>query len=126
LQYHTNFLQQIAKSTAEIEITANVNEVLKSLRFIADHGDEAGATAAKATARIFERTKDDETRRACLASLSRINNPKAKDELLRISQNPAVDQSLRDIAADYARGNTRPIPPIAVTVNGAPLKVGQP
>jgi hypothetical protein len=126
LQYHTDFLQQIAKSTAEIEITANVADVLKSLRFIAEHGDEAGATAAKATAKIFARTKDDETRRACLDSLSRINNPKAKDELQRISQNPAVDQSWRDIAADYVRGNTRRVQPIAVTVNGSPLKAGQP
>jgi len=127
LQYHTNFLQQIAKSSAEVEITSNLNEVLKSLRFIADHGDEASATAATATAKIFARTKDDETRRACLDSLSRIGNPKAKNELLRISQNPALDQTLRDIAADYLRGNISPrVQPIAVTVNGAPLKVGQP
>ena len=126
LQYHTNFLQQIAKSTAEIEITANVSDVLKSLRFIAEHGDEAGATAAKATAKIFMRTKDDETRRACLDSLSRINNPKAKDELVRISQNTAIDQSLRDVAADYLRGNAPRVQPIAVTVNGAQIKVGQP
>ena len=127
LQYHTNFLQQIAKSSAEVEITSNLNDVLKSLHFIADHGDEASATAAIATAKIFARTKDDETRRACLDSLSRIGNPKAKNELLRISQNPAVDQTLRDIAADYLRGNIPPrVQPIAVTVNGAPLKVGQP
>jgi len=126
LQYHTNFLEQIAKSTAEIEITANVDDVLKSLRFIAEHGDEAGASAARATAEIFARTKDDETRRACLDSLSRIDNPKAKDELLRISRNALIDQSLRDIAADYLRGNTQRVQPIAVTVSGAALKVGQP
>jgi len=127
LQYHTNFLQQIAKSTTEVEITANLSDVLKSLRFIAEHGDGAGSTAAIATAKIFARTKDEETRRACLESLSRINSPKAKNELLRISQNPAVDQSYRDIAADYLRGNSPPrVQPIAATVNGAPLKVGQP
>src|ERR1051326_8589894 len=127
LEYHTNFLQQIAKSTSEVEITANVNDVLKSLRFIAEHGAEAGSSAAIATAKIFARTKDDETRRACLESLSRINKPKAKDELLRISQNTAVDQSWRDIAADYLSANapTR-VQPITVTVNGAPLRVGQP
>jgi hypothetical protein len=127
LQYHTNFLQQIAKSSTEVEITANLNDVLKSLRFIAEHGDDAGSTAAIATAKIFARTKDDETRRACLDSLSRINNAKAKNELLRISQNPAVDQTLREVAADYLRGNIPPrVQPIAVTVNGAPLKIGQP
>src|SRR5688572_17083609 len=100
LEYHTKFLQQSAKSTAEVEITANLNDVLRSLHFIAEHGTEAGAAAASVTAKIFARTKDDETRRACLDSLSRINNSKAKNELLRISQNPAVDQTLRDIAAD--------------------------
>ena len=126
LQYHTNFLQQIAKSTAEVEITSNLNDVLKSLRFIADHGAEADAKAASATAKIFSRTKDEETRRACLDSLSRIGNSKAKNELLRISENPAVDQTLRDIAAEYLRGVTPRVQPIAVTVNGAALKVGQP
>ena len=127
LEYHTKFLQQIAKSTAEVEITANLNDVLRSLHFIAEHGTEAGAAAASATAKIFARTKDDETRRACLDSLSRINNSKAKNELLRISQNPAVDQPLRDIAADYLRGVTPRTDPIAVTVNGSSsIKVGQP
>ena len=126
LQYHTNFLEQIAKSTAEIEITSNMNDVLRSLRFIAEHGADAGSGAASVTAKIFARTKDDEARRACLDSLSRIDNSKAKHELLRISQNPKVDQTLRDVAADHLRGLTPPVQPIAVTVDGASLKVGQP
>ena len=126
LQYHTKFLEQIAKSTAEIEITSNMNDVLRSLRFIAEHGADAGSGAASVTAKIFARTKDDEARRACLDSLSRIDNSKAKHELLRISQNPKVDQTLRDVAADHLRGLTPPVQPIAVTVDGASLKVGQP
>ena len=126
LHYHTNFLEQIAKSTAEVEITSNMSEVLRSLHFIAEHGADAGASAASVTAKIFARTKDDETRRACLDSLSRIHNAKARHELLRISQNPKVDQTLRDIAADHLRGVTPQAQPIAVTVDGASLKVGQP
>ncbi|HVF22020.1 MAG TPA: hypothetical protein VM941_03045, partial [Pyrinomonadaceae bacterium] len=127
LEHHTKFLQQIAKSSAEVEITANLSDVLRSLHFIAEHGSEAGAAAASATAKIFARTKDDQTRRACLDSLSRIHNSKAKNELLRISQNPAVDQTLRDIAADYVRGVTPRSEPIAVTVNdNSSIKVGQP
>jgi hypothetical protein len=59
--------------------------------------------------------------------LSRINNSKAKNELLRISQNPAVDQTLRDIAADYVRGVSPRTEPIAITVNdNSSIKVGQP
>lgn len=126
LQYHTNVLQQIARSTSEVQITANMDELLRSLRFIAEHGSEAGSSAATATAKIFTRTKDEETRRACLDSLSRINNQKAKNELMRISQNPKVDQVLRDLAADYLRGAPAPSQPIAVTQNGAPIKAGQP
>ncbi len=126
LQYHTLFLQQIAKSSTEVEITSNLTDVLKALRFIAAHGAEAGSGAAIATAKIFARTKDDETRRACLDSLSRIGSPKAKNELQRISQNTAVDQTLRDLASEYLRGVAPAVQPIAVTISGSPVKAGQP
>ena len=125
LQYHTRFLQQIAKSTAEVDITWNLEDVRRSLHFIAAHGTEAGSNAAAVTAKIFARTKDDETRRACLDSLSRIHNPKAKNELLRISQNNDVDKGLRDLASEYLRNSPR-VQPIAATVSGAPTIVGQP
>jgi hypothetical protein len=125
LQYHTRFLQQVAKSTAEVDITWNLEDVRRSLHFIAEHGPEANASAAAATAKIFARTKDDEIRRACLDSLSRINNSKANTELLRISQNNQVDKTLRDLADEYLRGNRR-TQPIAATVSGSPLVVGQP
>ena len=125
LHYHTNFLQQIAKSTAEVDITWNLEDVKRSLHFIAEHGSEAGPTTAAVTARVFARTKDIETRRACLDSLSRIHNPKAKNELLRISQNNDVDKTLRDIASEYLRNGPR-VQPIAATVSGPPAIVGQP
>ena len=125
LQYHTRFLQQIAKSTAEVDITWNLEDVRRSLHFFAEHGSEADSNAAAATARIFARTKDDETRRACLDSLSRIHSPKAKNELVRISQNNDVDKTLRDLASEYLRNGPR-VQPIAVTVSGAPTITGQP
>jgi hypothetical protein len=126
LGYHTRFLQQIAKSSAEVDITWNLEDVRKSLYYLADHGPEAGSSAAAAAAKIFARTKDDETRRACLNSLSRIHNSKAKQELLRISQNNGIDKALRDLANEYLRGNTPPAQPIAATASGAPVTVGQP
>src|SRR5215213_10093020 len=125
LQYHTRFLQQIAKSTAEVDITWNLEDVRRSLFFIAQHGSEAGSNTAAVTAKISARTKDNETRRACLDSLSRIHNPKAKNELLRISQNNDVDKTLRDLASEYLRNSPR-VQPIAATVSGAPVIVGQP
>jgi hypothetical protein len=124
LQYHTRFLQQVAKSTAEVDITWNLEDVRRSVHFIANHGSEAGAGAAAVTAKIFARTKDDETRRACLDGLSRIHGSKAKNELLRISQNNEIDKALRDLASEYLRGNSPQ--PIAVSVSGSPAIVGQP
>jgi len=125
LQYHTSFLQQIAKSSADIDITWDLEDVRRSIRFIAEHGSEAGGNAAAATARIFARTKDDETRRACLESLSRIHNSKARNELLRISQNNDVDKVLRDLAGEYLRGGAPRVQPVA-TVGGASVITGQP
>jgi len=125
LQYHTRFLQQIAKSSAEVDITWNLRDVKESLQFIADHGDQAGGSAAAVTARIFSRTKDDETRRVCLDGLSRIRNPKAKNELLRISQNNDVEQTLRELANEYLRG-VRGTQPIAATIGGGAITAGQP
>ena len=126
LQYHTRFLEQIAKSTADIDVTGNLDEVRRSLYFIAEHGEAAGSNAAVATAKIFVRTKDDEIRRACLDSLSRIHSSKAKNELLRISQNTSVDKAYRDIASEYLRGIIPRVEPIAATVSGVPVVVGQP
>ncbi|HEX2271168.1 MAG TPA: hypothetical protein VHH35_16605 [Pyrinomonadaceae bacterium] len=126
LQYHTSFLQQIAKSTAEVDITWNLEDVKTSLRFIAEHGAEADSRAATATARIFARTRDDETRRTCLDSLSRIRSNKARNELLRISRNTDVDQRLRDLANEYLRDGNRRTQPIAATISDLPVPVGQP
>jgi hypothetical protein len=126
LDYHTRFLQQIAKSTAEVDITWNLEDVRRSLRFISEHGSEADGKAASATANIFARTRDDETRRACLDGLSRIHSPKANKELLRISQNTDVDKTLRDLASEYLRGRNPRVQPIAATVSGAPATIGQP
>lgn len=126
LQYHTRFLQQVAKSSAEVEITGNLEDVKASLRFIAAHGEQAKGSAAAATALIFARTKDDETRRTCLDSLSRIRSTKAKNELLRISQNSSVEQNLRDLANEYLSESVRRSQPIAATARGTAIPVGRP
>jgi hypothetical protein len=126
LQYHTAFLQQIAKSSAEVDITWNLDDIKRSLHFIAEHGEQADGTAAAVTARIFARTKDDEARRTCLDGLSRIRSSKARTELVRISQNNDVDQTLRDLASEYLRGGRRDRPIAVTTISGPPIAVGQP
>jgi len=126
LDYHTKFLQQVSRSNFEIDVACDPEEVKRSLRFVADHGDEAGLKAVAAAAGIFTRAKDEETRRASLESLSRINKPKARSELLRISQNKELDQTWRDIAESYLRRANQREQPIAASAVGSPLRVGQP
>jgi len=126
LDYHSKFLAQIAKSTVDIDVSWNLADVRRSLAFISEHGSEAGSTAVMAAAKIFSRTNDAEVRRACLNSLSRISNPKARNQLLRISQNSSLDQSWRDLAAQYLAQVTEPAPPISVTASDLSHKSGQP
>ena len=126
LSYHTTFLREVAKSSAEIEVAWNLDDIRRSLHFIGDHGEEAGSHAVTATAQIFERTRDEEVRRACLESLSRINHTKARNELLKISQNQALDQMWRDLATTSLERMNERSQPIAATVSGSPLKGGQP
>lgn len=101
LLYHTNFLRQVSRSNARVDVQWNLEEVRRSLHFIAEHGNDASSRATQAAAKIFVRTNDYETRRACLESLSRINTPKARAELLRISTRADLEQSWKELVISY-------------------------
>jgi hypothetical protein len=117
--YHTRFLREVAASgyapghgpkdqdtAPKIEVTWNLEEVRSSLKFMSEHGEPQDSKAVAATSKIFARTNDDETRRACLAALSQINNSRARAELLRISVRLDLDQELRDLSGQYlAKGH---------------------
>ena len=107
MAYHERFLREVAKSGPRVEIVWNMEEVRRSLRFIAEHGAEASGKAATAAARIFAQTEDEETRLLSLGCLYRINNETAKNELLRIYRNPQVEARWRDMTADYLRKAVR-------------------
>jgi hypothetical protein len=107
LAYHKRFLEEVAKSTPLVEVVWNVEEVRRSLRFVAEAGERADGGAARAAAKIFAQTKDVETRRLCLNCLYRINNEAAKSALLRLYQSPELDPDLRDLTAEYLRNALR-------------------
>ena len=113
--YHTYFLRQVANSGPQIDVTWDLAEVKRSLQFIVDHAPEADSKSARAAATIFLRTQDDETRRFCLESLTHMTNPKAKTELLRLSQQKDLDQAGRDLLLSYQKAPRQPTGPIAVT-----------
>jgi len=115
LDFHTRFLREVAKSSPQIDVVWNLEEVKHSLRFIMDHATEADAEIATAAANIFLRTQDAETRRFCLEGLSRMTHPKARLELLRLSQLKDLDQAGRDLAVSYLKSPRPSTEPIAAS-----------
>ena len=116
LDYHSKFLREVARSTGQVDVAWDLADINQSLQFLSEHGAGAGSNTAKAAAGIFLRTQDPETRRFCLASLGRMTNPRARTELLRLSQLQNLDQAGKDLIISYLNTNTpSPIPPIAST-----------
>jgi hypothetical protein len=103
LSYHERFLREAAKASPQVEVTSNLDEVQRSLRFIAEHGEQANGKAASAAAHIFAHTQDEETLQLALNCLYRINNETAKAELLRIYRDPKLDDRWRTMSAEYLR-----------------------
>ncbi|MEK6279649.1 MAG: hypothetical protein AABN95_04780 [Acidobacteriota bacterium] len=114
LTYHSRFLREVAQSSPQIDVVWNLDDVKRSLRFIAEHGSEADSRAISATGKIFTRTQDDETRRTCLESLSRIDNPKARKELIRISQITDLDPAWKQLITSYL-DNPKRMEPLAAS-----------
>ena len=107
LAFHKRFLQQVARSTPVVEVVWDIEEVRRSLRFVAASDTRGDAGAARAAAKIFEQTSDPEARRLSLDCLYRINNEAAKSALLRIYQTPGVEPELRLLTARYLRDALR-------------------
>jgi hypothetical protein len=111
LQLHSNFLNEVARSSPQTEVAWDLNTVKRSLQFIADRGAGAGGSAARATALIFQRTNDVEARRLCLDALYRINSKSARKALVNLylaeqpdsTWRPAIEAHLRKSVAEDSR-----------------------
>jgi len=101
--FHARFLREVANSSPQIEVVWNIEDVRRSLRFIAAHGSDATDRTASIAAHIFARTEDEETRSLCLSALYHINNETAKKELLTIYQDPKMETRWRTQSAEYLR-----------------------
>jgi hypothetical protein len=95
IEYHTQFLKQIGRSSPQTEIAWDLGTVKHSLRFLAQQGVAAKGSSANAVAGIFMKTNDSETRLLCLEALSKINNKTARAALLRIYQQQQPQSEMR-------------------------------
>ena len=62
---------------------------------------------AKAVSQIFDRTEDQETRRLCLNGLYRINNERAKKELVSLYEAEKGPSVWRVLIAELLRDSVR-------------------
>lgn len=115
LAYHTRFLREVARSSPQVDVTWNLDEVRRSLKYIADNASVAGGKSATAAAEIFIRTRDDEARRFCLDSLSRMTNGRARTELMRLSKSKDLDQAGKDLIANYPKSPRLPAETVTVS-----------
>jgi hypothetical protein len=106
LERHTNFLKEVARSSPQTEVAWDMLTVKRSLRFLADDGNGATGSAAKAAAAIFQKADDAEARQLCLEALSKINNKTARAELLHIYQ---IQQPASELRAEVANRLRRAI-----------------
>ncbi len=109
------FFVKSREVSPQVDVTQDLDEVKRSLKYIADNAPVAGGKSAAAAAEIFTRTRDEETRRFCLAGLSRMTNGRARSELLRLSQNKDLDQAGKDLIAAYLKSPQ--LPAEAMTVS---------
>lgn len=115
LAYHRQFLREVARSSAAVEVQWNIEDVRRSLAFLNEQGERADGKTAEAVGRIFAHTKDEETQKLCLSSLYRINNKTAKNTLVRIYRDEAADARWRALSAQYLRQATRESQRISTT-----------
>ncbi len=125
MNYHTNFLQQLTKSSPQIDVNGSLDDVRVSLQYIADHATNASSRSAGVVARVFVRTQDVDTRRSCLNTLSRMDSPKARNELLRLSQKKDLDQPGRDLLISFLKNPEKTEPLSAATQTTTAIRVNQ-
>src|ERR1051325_7350092 len=63
LEYHTQFLNEVAKSSAQTDVAWDMTKVNRSLQFLADEGAGGNNAAAKAISGLFQKTTDADARR---------------------------------------------------------------
>jgi hypothetical protein len=99
--YHTRFLEEVMGSTPVVEVVWDIDDVRRSLRFLAEHGAGRRTKAARLAAGLFERTQDLETRRLGLQVLAQGGTAESRAALARIAAGPDVHPELRALSAEF-------------------------
>jgi hypothetical protein len=95
-----HFVQTVCREESN-ESGRKIEEILPSLRFIAENGSIKDKDAAKAVGSIFSQTQDSLAKDLCLSALRRIGNQVAQREMRRILDDESVALRWRIACAQY-------------------------
>lgn len=99
--HHTRFLREVAKSSPQIEVVWNMDDVRRSLRLLAENRSVAGRDAVSLAAAVFRNTRDEGTRLLCLDSLRMIDTKGSRAVLLSLSRDQELEPHWRELCAVY-------------------------
>lgn len=107
--YQMRFLEQVLKSSPRPEVVWDAEGIRRSVEALSADAP-ANPRAARLIARVFTSSSDFGLRFACLRALNRLEIEQAHNELWRLSQNPATENSWRAICMLYFKGNASTVP----------------
>jgi len=96
-------LTEVAYNSANPEIDSDVIELKQALMYVSQNGSAARDKTARALAKIFAISTDEDIKTLSLAGLYRVNNSTAKKELLAIHNDSKIPDQWRNICANYLR-----------------------
>ncbi len=84
---HVRYLAQVLASSPRPDVTEDSSQIRHAIDALSTEPFPV-PRASQLIAQVFERSLSFDLRMACLASLRRLDSPEAKNELLRLSQDP--------------------------------------
>jgi hypothetical protein len=106
--YHQRFLEQLLASSPRPEVVGNLDEIERSLEALSE-ASASGPHSPQLIAKVFAHAADFELRVACLRALQRFNVEEARNELLRLAQDPGTGPGWRELCLLYLNGDSGPV-----------------
>jgi hypothetical protein len=117
----TNFLHDVVKSGSDIDIHWDLDRVREALHQVSTNESLSEFAMADAAFRIFDQSRDEDVRQACLETLHHANTTASRKKLQQIAQDTSLAPEWRTRSASYlGEGASKPDRP----GGNYPLEVG--
>jgi hypothetical protein len=101
LAYHERYLKELLASTPVVDVTANMDDVRLSIRYLKEHAPVTDDSISRLASRLFAQTRDVGIREQTLDVLARMETPSAHRALLDISRDAKETEIWRAAARQH-------------------------